>query len=283
MKKTQVVAVALCLTLASVSLAANPAATASCAVKNKRSGRSWGPDLQQALDESVRGAVLMISGTCTGTFTIHRNVTLRGRPVPGHPSPTLDGDAKGTVLTIAHAADVTLIDLRIQGGKASSGGGIAVGVLGQRAHNSVVRLIDTLVTGNAAKSGGGISAKCCHLVILRGTSAIRGNTACDGGGAFTEGNLWLKDVSVISRNKAGGPRCRRYTRLGGGIYDAGSVKLFDSASVVRNLATRMAGGVLLDGDLGGVLIAQRKWSGRVRHNAPNDCSPSVTLGHLLCD
>jgi nitrous oxidase accessory protein NosD len=110
----------------------------------------------------------MISGTCIGTFTIHKNVTLRGKPVAGHPTPTLDGDGKGTVLTIVHAANVTLNDLRFRAGNALDGGGIAVGVLGQHAHNSIVRLIDTLVTGNTAKIGGGILTRCCHIVILRG-------------------------------------------------------------------------------------------------------------------
>jgi hypothetical protein len=218
-----------------------------------------------------------------GVLSVKQN-TLRGKPVIGHPSPTLDGGGKGTVLTIAHAANVTLTGLRIQRGKAPyEGGGIVVGVQGQRAHNSVVRLVDTLVTGNTGGSGGGIFTRCCHFVILRGTSAVKDNFSCDGGGAFIQGNFWLKDTSVVARNRAGGARCRRYTGLGGGIYVQGSMELFDSASVVRNHAARGGGGVFLDGDLGGILFAHRGWTGKVKNNDPNDCTPTVTLGNTTCD
>jgi hypothetical protein len=290
MSKGRVVAVGLCLALAVALFPTTPALATSCVVKNKRSGRAWGADLQRALDGSVKGAVLVISGTCIGTFTIHKDVTLRGKPVVGHPSPTLDGGGKGTVLTIAHTANVTLTGLRIQGGKALGGGGIVVGVPGQHAHNSIVRLINTLVTGNTARNGGGIFAMCCHFVILRGTSAIRGNSSdCRGGGALTQGNLWLKDTSVVNRNTSSGgsaARCsvpRRFSGLGGGIYDGGSVKLFDSASVTRNHAANGGGGVFLDGDLDGSLMAHRGWTGKIRNNDPNDCLPAVTLGGTTCD
>src|SRR5437773_8027331 len=95
----------------------------SIVVNNRRSGVSLGTNLQRALDRSAKGSVLMISGTCTGTFTIATDVTLRGKPAVGHPSPTLDGGGKGTVLTIVHAANVTLMGLRIQGGRALEGAG----------------------------------------------------------------------------------------------------------------------------------------------------------------
>jgi hypothetical protein len=234
--------------------------------------------------------VLSISGTCIGTFIIHKDVTLRGKPVAGHPYPSLDGGGKGSVLTIAHAANVTLRGLRIQGGNASGGGGIVVGVPGQRAHNSIVRLIDTVVTRNKANNGGGIFAMCCHFVILRGTSAIRGNSSyCRGGGVLTQGNLWLKDSSVVGRNTSSGgsvARCsvpRRLSGIGGGIYDAGSVQLFGSASVTRNHAAHGGGGVLLDGDLDGLLMAHRGWIGKIKNNDPNDCSPAVTVQNTICD
>ncbi len=101
MSKGRVVAVGLCLSLAVALLLTAPALATSCVVKNRRSGVSWGANLQRALDRSAKGSVLMISGTCTGTFTIATDVTLRGKPAVGHPSPTLDGGGKGTVLTEA--------------------------------------------------------------------------------------------------------------------------------------------------------------------------------------
>ncbi len=98
----------------------------------------------------------------------------------------------------------------------------------------------------------------------------------------------MKDASVVARNSSGGTaaRCstpRRYSGVGGGIYVLGAVKLFDSGSVTRNSAAHGGGGVLLDGDRGGVLTAHRGWTGKIKNNDPNDCSPAVPLGDTICD
>jgi nitrous oxidase accessory protein NosD len=77
-------------------------------------------DLQAAIDSAAPGATLAVKGTCSGNFTIGKDLTLRGQG-----NAVLDGQHSGTTLTVASGAAVQLAGLTITGGNASgSGGGI---------------------------------------------------------------------------------------------------------------------------------------------------------------
>src|SRR3954468_1657232 len=91
--------------LTGVSLAPSPATAATvvdCATQ----------DLQQQINAAPSDSTLLVIGTCTGNFTISKNLTLKGNPTA-----TLDGNFAGRVLTIGGSADaVNLKDLTITDG-----------------------------------------------------------------------------------------------------------------------------------------------------------------------
>ncbi|WP_329583100.1 hypothetical protein [Streptomyces sp. NBC_01361] len=75
--------------------------------------------LQPAIAGAAPGATLMVKGTCTGPFTITKDLTLigQGRAV-------LDGNQAGSTVTVTGAVQVRLTTLTIINGIASAGGGI---------------------------------------------------------------------------------------------------------------------------------------------------------------
>src|SRR5215510_8683650 len=82
-------------------------------------------DLQTAIDNSDSGTTLAVSGTCSGNYTIDKDMTLRGRG-----DAVLDGQGRGTTLTVSPNATVQVANLTVTDGKATgtglagNGGGI---------------------------------------------------------------------------------------------------------------------------------------------------------------
>src|SRR5438105_1585321 len=63
-------------------------------------------NLQAKIDSAAAGSTLLVKGTCVGTFTVNKNLTLKGNP-----SSTLDGNKAGTTLTVSGTHTVHLIGL----------------------------------------------------------------------------------------------------------------------------------------------------------------------------
>src|SRR5262245_42351680 len=103
------------------------AAGANCASVN----------LQDKIDAASPGATLPLKGGCVGSFTIAKDLTLKGSP-----SAVLDGGNAGSVLTITGNRKVNLIGLSITGGVAQTGGGI------NRTGGGKLTLDHVLVTNN---------------------------------------------------------------------------------------------------------------------------------------
>ncbi len=155
--------------------------------------------LQAAEIAASPGDTLSATGTCTGTTSITKNLTITG-------GATLDGDQEGSVLTIDYGVTVTISSLTITGGSADVGGGILN-------FGSVTVTGGSQITGNTARVDAGGIYNALGSVTLNGGSYISGNTADgDGGGIYTEGgSVTLNGGSHINGNTADVD--------GGGIYN----------------------------------------------------------------
>ena len=190
------------------------------------------------MDGSPAGAKLRVKGTCVRPTTISRDIKVVGKSGHGFGRATLDGDHRGSVLTIQGGTTVTLRGLLITNGVAPSGGGIHV--------RGSMTLIDTVVSGNTAtgeggeQGGGGVGIDSGTITLV--DSIVRNNTAAaDGGGIYVGllpgGDLSIHGTSSVRGNHAG--------RTGGGIYvdHFSRFSIYDFSSIDHNSAGQRGGGV----------------------------------------
>ena len=302
-----VTAIVIATFLAAAS--AMPAAAVSptsCRVRNLDSGLMR-LSLQKAVDRAGPGDHLTLRGTCHGTATLGKNLHLIGVQRGSSGRPTLDGDDKGTVVTVAAGVEVNIRDLRIRDGDPNvgrPGGGMynegTVTLLGDTAiqgcvdtgvlNEGTLRLhgSSSIRDNRGGHSGGGVYNP--GTLVLLGSSSISGNSAGDSsGGVWNLGTLKLKDFSSISGNTA--------NLVGGGVVNTGSMTMSDSSSVRFNGSDGDGGGVfsagyfVMDGSStikrnhsganGGGIAMQSGASnavgvvcgGNVHHNSPDDCLP----------
>jgi putative cofactor-binding repeat protein len=233
--------------------AARPAALAAalaagrppCLVTNSGGGGGY-RTLQAAVDAASAGDTLKVKGTCVGTTTISKNLTVDGQSNPAFGAPTLDGGGSGPVVTAR--ATVAFNNLTIRNGNTvaapfpgDQGGGIF--------NDGTLTLTGVTVTANSAWEGGGIFNWAGGTVTLI-ESAVSGNHADGGeaggvlgkggGGIFNwaGGTVTLIDSTVSGNTSAGG--------WGGGIYEdlEASVTLRGSSSISGNSADA-GGGIFI--------------------------------------
>jgi hypothetical protein len=136
----------------------------------------------------------------------------------GASTTVIDGGASRSVVTISNGPHVTLSQLTIRNGKASSGGGI---------NNS-----GTLTLTNSTVSGNWAPIPCMHF--LRFCELIAGTAS--GGGIYNSGALIISN-SIISGNHAGsycnGNPCSAF---GGGIYNRGTPMIIKNTTLTGNSA-----------------------------------------------
>lgn len=235
------------------------AAPAPCRVTNNSTMLVYegtGSNLQTAIDQAQRGAKLRVRGLCVGNFTIDRNLKLIGWPTPAYPTPTLNGNAAGTVLTVNPDSLVQLRDLAITNGAAPtdapwSGGGIVNhGTLTLRGSSSVtastrgrgIYNYGTLTLNGSSSVSGNVACLDCGGIVnwggtvtLNGWSSVSGNS---GQGILNEsGRLTMNDTSSVRANDSG------VYGEGGGIYlGDGALTMNDSSSVTGNTAS-FGGGI----------------------------------------
>jgi hypothetical protein len=237
-----------------VAIGSASAATGGCLVVNLSGvGGSWST-LQAAQNAASAGDTLGVKGTCVGSTTISKNLTITGASTLGRA--TLDGNNAGSVLTV-NSGVVTLNGLTITNGNGGAGGGIFNNGGALIVNNSSVNgnagantggifnlgtltLNNSNVNGNTGLYTGGIVNPNGTLTL--NNSTVTGNTSTetfdngDAGGINNGGTLTVKN-SVVEGNTARG-------RGGaGGILTYGMLTVEDS-SVKGN-----AGG---NGDAGGI-------------------------------
>jgi len=276
------VAVGMLVVLAPIAVGGPP----SCAVSNTRTHKGYNSP-QSAVNAAKAGDTLEVKGTCVGTTSVDRNITLSGvtnKAFPG--APTLDGNEQGTVLTIA-TGTTTIRNLAITNGKTSDfGGGIAA------RPGSSLTLINSTVSGNSAGSSGGIDSDGGTVTLIGST--VSNNTAagatncqdagsCAGGIWNFGGTLTLID-STVSGNTA--------TRRGGGIVNqtptggpAAVLTLSGTTSITNNHAisdpaVNLGGGIWIRG--GATVSATGDWTGDISGNTPDQCDPETVIGGKTC-
>jgi peptidoglycan/xylan/chitin deacetylase (PgdA/CDA1 family) len=184
-----------------------PAPAMACRVRNARSGVVKG-NLQAAVRAASPGDRLVLRGTCRGTTSIGKPLSIRGTQNKRSRTPTLAGMDKGTVVTVRPGTRVSLTGVTIRGGAADRAAGI----------RNLGRLVltDVVVRGNRAREAAGGIANKGHLE-LRGKTSIRGNTSRGhAGGVLNWGTLDIGYGSRVVGNEA--------ATSGGGLFDRGTVQ-----------------------------------------------------------
>ncbi|MFE4918378.1 hypothetical protein [Streptomyces sp. NPDC056661] len=257
--------------------------------------------LQPAITAASPGDTLRVKGTCTGPFTIGKDLALRGvgRAV-------LDGNQAGSTVTVGSGAQVHLDCLTLTHGKAALfGGGInnqgTLTVSGSTVRDSTapsgpgggihnqgtLTVIRSTVRDNySLGAGGGINNN--GSLTVRG-SDVFGNSGDNGGGIFTylAGQTARVTHTAVHDNTAratgGGGIGNGQGQVavsdsavygntapsGGGIWSGGTLAVTRSA-VLRNTATGgpgSGGGIYKSG--GTVTLDQSV----VRDNTPDNCAP----------
>jgi len=229
--------------------------------------------LQPAIGGAVPGETLLVTGRCTGPFTISSDLTLAG-----FGSAVLDGRAAGRTVTIGSGASVLLIHLVITNGRggidnqgtltirdsavranlrsAGPGGGInnavhatlvvsdsrvehndSSGAGGGIDNNGSMTVLDSDLSLNIADSCGGIDSAGTGNTAQVIRSKLHDNTAraADGGGVCDSGGstLTLSDSMVYSNG----------ARFGAGVYDNGGTESVTGSTVTRNVASDRGAGL----------------------------------------
>lgn len=238
-------------------------AVANAATTNVNCPPYGAANLQSAIAAASPGDTLNIHGTCTGQFTVAKNLTLQGVTAGAG----LNGNAAGTTLTVSGGVTVAVESLAVTNGKSSGDGG-GIDLIGS---GTTVNVVGSAISGNSTSptgNGGGIDLNDANEVLTVSGSTVTNNFGRAGGGIALEGNadsvsltgsvlggnvtstqgggilafgtaesIVLTGSSVIG-NRAGG---------GGGIamVQSGSISLSDS-TVKSNTATGEGGGIETD-------------------------------------
>jgi hypothetical protein len=248
------VALGAALVACSATTAASPTA---CVVRNVETGVAK-DSLQAAANAASSGDHLRVRGTCPGTTTIRKSLTIAGIQTATSGTPTLGGYVGGDaaphwVVKVPSGISVTMRDLTIRGGSNASG----------IRNQGSLALRDVIVRDNGFMAGGGVW-NWNGTLVLWGSSSIRFNEGGWGGGVMNEGGrLVLNDASSIVGNTAIGQ--------GGGVFngDGGTLVMRD-ASVIRGNTAGQGGGIISEGTLVGVVCAPAAGA-NVRGNTPDDC------------
>ena len=116
--------------LLTIALAASPLGAAqspggalpdrACRVVNATQKKHFVPDSGDALAAAIESAdpddELEITGICTGTYTLNKDLVLTGLTSRQFPISTLDGGQAGSTLTVLAGVNATLTNLTITGG-----------------------------------------------------------------------------------------------------------------------------------------------------------------------
>lgn len=143
----------------------------------------------------------------TGDLDLTASVTINGG---GMNNSVIDGAGLDRIFEVHNGAQVTINDLTVRNGSATSGGGINVA--------GTLILSDSRVTDSTSTSfGGGISASGTVTITH---SRIDGNQASGGGGLF----ISFSPMTVLNSEISG----NTVTGLGGGIYSSGTLNVVNS-------------------------------------------------------
>ncbi len=190
-------------------------------------------------------------GTSEGAFLVR--LTLEG---DGTSNTIIDGSGRGTVITVATLASVTISGVAIENGRAQNGGGITNhGILllqkslvskntgGGIFNTGRLTVMDSSVKRNSTLGSGGGVLNIGTLTVIRST--IAGNTAGTLGGGIVNTRILTVRQSTIADNRAG--------TYGGGIdTESDSPVILVNSTIAENSSNLDGGGIVAAGlsDLG---------------------------------
>jgi hypothetical protein len=223
-------------------------------------------DLQAAIDAAAAGATLTLcpgTWTVSSTISITKNLNLVGA---GAGQSILDGGNAVRVLHIASGVTVTLRDLTITKGRASTGGGIL--------NLGTLTLGGVSVTGNTAPGttptggiGGGIFNDSGTVTLAAGSRVTSNSTQLGGGIYNLFGTVTLQADSIVGGTNPGDGNTASFA--GGGIFnDLGTLTLQAGSSVTGNTASFGGGGIY--NNLGTLTLEP---GSSVTGNTPDNCEP----------
>jgi len=216
-----------------------------------------GADLQAAIDAAPKGAILDISGTCAGTFTVGKSLVLKGVS-----SAVLDAQGAGTTLTVS-AGKVRVTKLTITG--AFSADNTAGGIL----NSGVLTLVRVTVQRNDGEDGVGGIENLGTLTLRR--SVVTANGGSDLGGIENRGVATI-DRSTISFNSGDGISNsgtlavsnstvnNQHMTYGAGIDNTGSATVIRS-TIAKNEAFNGSGGGIFNYAGGTLTVTESTISG----------------------
>ncbi len=204
--------------------AASPANLVDCSINHNA--------LQPAIAAATTGATLLVTGTCTGPFTISNDLTLVGTG-----QAVLDGNAAGRTVTVGSAAVVRLDHLMITNGT----GGIN--------NQGALTVVDSAVSGNTASNGpgGGIN-NAVNATLVVTVSTVRDNYSLGaGGGINNNGVLTVRDSHLLGNSA---DNCGGIDSVG-----VGNSATVSQSSVNNNMARVADGGGICDGQTGTLTLS----------------------------
>jgi hypothetical protein len=268
-------------------------------------------NLQAAIDTAPAGATIHVSGTCTGNFTIAKDLTLVGTGAA-----TLDGNFAGRVVFIPDGtvATITLQNFTITNGNvnACACGPYGPGIYNGGANLTVKSSTITNNTGFPVNSGGGIYS---YGTLLVKNSTITANGPAQNGAGIENDGIATVVNSTISGNIGDGGDGAGITsfgssltvtgstlsgnigaRSGAAIYAGSGTVSIASSILMNNDALEYGGGIFVDDntvvsltgstvssntagiDGGGIFVAPvgtvSLTSSTVTNNLPDNCAPS---------
>lgn len=193
-----------------------------------------------AVSQAASGDTIDVAGTIDDHVTVGDFSALTLSQWPGHSPAVLDGTSNGRVLN-AVASNVSIDQLTIEGGMASSGAGVSI-------EGGTVTVSDSTIANNTASGvvgdGGGIFLESGTLAVA--DSTIANNSASGsgsaGGGIFLEGGtVTVTDTTianntstVVSSNAVGS---------GGGIFNENATVAVTDSTIANNSAVSGGGGI----------------------------------------
>jgi len=178
-------ALAVLLGMAGAGAAVAPAASAAsttCLVVDPSSNHSYAT-LQDAVNAAAAGGTLFVTGTCTGTTEIGKNLTVTGQNNGGTMTATLNGSGQVPVLTIDAGIAVTLNTMIIT----NSGNGQIGGSIYDP--GGTVILNGSTVTGNTGSSLG-VGAGMVNATVFPGGDVRSGGTVTLNNSSITGYTFW---------------------------------------------------------------------------------------------
>jgi hypothetical protein len=206
---------------------AGPSTAAAASVKVDCSSGS----LQSAIDNAAPGDRLLVTGTCTGHFTIGKNLSLLGQ---GRSGAVLDANGAISTLQVTAGTTVSVSALTITG--ADSLAGID--------NRGTLTLTGSTVRDNRGFDGGGIDNSGSLTVRA---STVTQNTASFGAGGIA--SIRRPELSTPALTLQDSTVSDNYGEHGaGGISSGGDVPMtLSNTRVTGNTSRTGAGGILAGG------------------------------------